>query len=361
MEYPIYEEPIQEEKLLKGRGAQINPFNPYHDKNYIQEHIEGLDEEMITDRETLFFTEFPKKVLNKVDSPDVGMMYSINPYQGCEHGCIYCYARNSHNYWGFSAGLDFESRIIVKPNAPELLEKVFMNPKWEPYPIHISGNTDCYQPVERKMRITRRLLEVCLKFKNPLGMLTKNQLIARDIDILSELAKDRLVHTLISITGLKEEIRLKMEPRTASYPARLKTMEKIASAGIPIGVMIGPIIPGLNDDQLPDIMKAAADHGAHTATFTMIRLNGAIQQIFTDWVWKAFPDKAQRILSNIRSLHEGRLNDSRWGVRMRGDGELASVIHQMFYLMREKYMGDKPDFHYNLKAFRRPGQMTLDL
>lgn len=352
--------PILEENFLKGRGAQINPFNPFSDNNYVEEHIEGLDEPMISDRQTLFFTDYPKNVVNKIESPDSGMMYSINPYQGCEHGCIYCYARNSHNYWGFSAGLDFESRIIMKPNAPQLLEKTFMNRNWQPNPVHIAGNTDCYQPIEKKMRITRALLEVCLKFKNPVGMLTKNQMIARDIDILSELAKDRLIHTLLSVTALDENIRLKMEPRTATYKARLKTMEKLATAGIPVGVMIGPIVPGLTDQYLPDIMKAAADHGAHTAVFTVLRLNGAIAEIFSDWIYKAFPLHADRVLSNVRAVHDGKLNDSRWGKRKRGDGELASAIHQMFYLMREKYMGDKPQFEYNLKAFTRPGQMLFD-
>ncbi len=210
------------------------------------------------------------------------------------------------------------------------------------------------------MKITRGLLEVCLKFKNPVGMITKNQLIARDIDLLTELAKDNLIHVLISITSLDENIRLKMEPRTASYKARLNTMEKLTTAGIPVGVMIGPIVPGLTDSHLPAIMKAASEHGAHTATFTMLRLNGAIAEIFTDWIWKAFPDKAERVLSNVKAVHDGKLNDSRWGVRMRGDGELANTIHQLFYLMREKYMGDKPQFEYNLKAFKRPGQLQMD-
>ncbi|MBC8046283.1 MAG: radical SAM protein, partial [Fimbriimonadaceae bacterium] len=177
---------------------------------------------------------------------------------------------------------------------------------------------------------------------------------------LSELAKDRLIHTLLSITALDEDIRLKMEPRTATYKARLKTMEKLAQNGIPVGVMIGPIIPGLTDHFLPDIMKAASDHGAHTAVFTMLRLNGAIAQIFTDWIYKAFPDHADRVLSNVKSVHEGKLNDSRWGKRKRGDGELANAIHQMFYLMKEKYMGHKPHFEYNLKAFRRPGQIQME-
>lgn len=350
----------KDEIFLKGRGAQINPFNPFHNNNYVAEHIEGLDEELITERETLYFSEHSKKVLNKVESGDVGMTYSVNPYQGCEHGCIYCYARNTHNYWGFSAGLDFETRIIIKHNAPELLEKAFLNEKWEPNVVSFSGNTDCYQPIERKMKITRKLLEVCLKYKNPAGIITKSQLLGRDIDILSELAKDDLIHVMLSLTSLKEDIRQKMEPRTASYKARLKVIEKLTSNGIPTGIMIGPVIPGLTDNEIPDIIKAAADHGAHTAGFNIVRLNGAVDKIFTDWIWKAFPLQAERVLSNIRSVHGGKLNDSRWGVRMRGEGEMAAIIHQMFNLMKEKYMGKKKKFEYNYNAFRRPGQLKME-
>ncbi|MBK7037803.1 MAG: radical SAM protein [Bacteroidetes bacterium] len=246
------------ETFFKGRGAQINPFNPFHDKNYIQEHIEGLDEEMLGDRETLFFTENAKKVVNKVESPDAAMMYSVNPYQGCEHGCVYCFARNTHNYWGFSAGLDFETRIIIKHNAADLLEKVFIDPKWMAAPISFSGNTDCYQPIERKMKITRKLLEVSLKYKNPASIITKNQLILRDIDILQELAKDDLTHVFLSITSLKEEIRQKMEPRTATYKARLKTIEKLTSAGVPVGIMIRTCGSRLTDSEIPDIIKSSS-------------------------------------------------------------------------------------------------------
>ncbi len=356
MKFPI----VEEEIFLKGRGAQINPYNPFHERSFSQEHMEGIDEALDLKQDTQFFTEHPKKIVNKIDSPDAGFMtQSLNPYQGCEHGCIYCYARNTHNYWGFSAGLDFESKIIVKPNAPQLLEKFLLNPKWEPIPIQLSGNTDCYQPVERKMKITRNLLKVFLKYKHPAGIITKNQLITRDIDLLSEMSKDDLMHVYISITGTNEDIREKMEPRTASYKARFKTLEKLAAAGVPVGVMIGPIIPGLTDDQMPEVMKAAADHGARSVGFTMVRLNGAVGQIFTDWIWKAFPDRAEKVLSNIKTVHQGNLNDSRWGVRKKGDGQLADAIHQMFYILKEKYFGNKPAFEYNLKAFKRPGQMMM--
>lgn len=351
---------IEEKFFLKGRGAQINPFNPFHDNNITQEHIEGLDEELITRRDTVFYKETPKKILNKIETPDAGMPYSVNPYQGCEHGCIYCYARNSHNYWGFSAGLDFETRIIAKPDAPKLLEKAFMDPKWIPEVVTFSGNTDCYQPIERKMKITRGLLEVCARFKNPVGIITKNQLVLRDKDILQDMAKQDLAHVLMTITTLDENVRSKMEPRTASITARLKTIEQLSTAGIPVALMIGPIIPGLTDHEIPDLIKAAKDHGAYTATFTMVRLNGAIGQIFTDWIWKVFPQKAERVLSNIKSVHQGQLNDSRWGKRMGGDGELAETIHKLFRLTKEKYMGDVPFKELNKTLFRRPGQMRLE-
>ncbi len=356
----IMEFPKLQQDFFKGRGAQINPFNPFNDKNYTQEHIEGLDEEMITTPETQYFTENAKNVINKVESEDVGMMYSVNPYQGCEHGCVYCYARNSHNYWGFSAGLDFETRIIIKHNAPALLEKVFLDPKWIAAPISFSGNTDCYQPIERKMQITRKLLEVGLKYKNPMGIITKNQLVVRDLDILQQLAEDNLAQVYFSITSLKEDIRSKMEPRTATYKTRLKAIEKLSLAGIPVGIMIGPVIPGLTDSEIPEILKAAAEHGATSAGYNMVRLNGAIDKIFTDWIWKSFPMHAERVLNNIKAVHAGKLNDSRWSKRMSGDGELADVIKKMFHLMRDKYMGSNPKFKYNLDAFRRPGQLKLE-
>ena len=355
MEFPKFEE-----KFFKGRGAQINPFNPFNNANLTQEHFEGLDEALPEPRETQYFIEQPKKILNKLEMPDAAMMYSVNPYQGCEHGCIYCYARNSHNYWGFSAGLDFETKIIVKHNAAELLEKVKKKKKWVPGPVTFSGNTDCYQPVERKLAITRSLLEVCRKFKNPAGIITKNQLILRDIDILKDLAKENLIFVNITITTLKEDLRRQLEPRTSSCGNRLKTIEKLAEAGIPVGVMIGPIIPGLTDSEIPDIMNAAADSGAQTANYTMVRLNGALDKIFTDWIWKTYPMKAEKVLNNIRSTHQGQLNDSRWSLRMRGDGELANSIHQLFYLMRDKYMPKKKAFEYNIKSFKRPGQLKLD-
>lgn len=351
--------PNKTDHFFSGRGAQINPFNPYDKSHFVQDHVEGVDEHIPENPETLFFLEHPKKVLNKVDSPDVGMLYSINPYQGCEHGCVYCYARNTHNYWGFSAGIDFESRIIVKPEAPQLLEDVFRDPKWIPQPISISGNTDCYQPVERKMRITRGILEVCHRYRNPAGMITKNQLILRDLDILSDMAKQDLTYIHLSITSMDESLRRKMEPRTASYAARFKTMEKLAAAGVPVGIMIGPVIPGLTDHDIPALLQKAKDHGASSAAYIMVRLNGAVGPLFSDWIWKTFPDKAEKVLNNIKAVHQGKLNDSRPGKRMKGDGEMADMINRLFRITRERIFGTSNTFTFNTDVFQRPGQMRL--
>lgn len=349
------------EDYLKGRGAQLNTENPFLKQSYVTEHVEGLDEPLLENSSTQYFEEHPKKIINKVDSPDLGQMFSMNPYQGCEHGCIYCYARNSHQYWGFSAGLDFERKIIIKKNAAELLEKQLKNPKWEAYPIMLSGNTDCYQPVERKMKITRKMLEVLLKYKHPVGIITKNSLILRDIDLLQELTKHNLVHVNVSITSLKEELRLKLEPRTATSANRFKVVESLSDKNIPVNIMVAPIIPGLNSDEIPSIIKKGADCGALSAAYTIVRLNGSIKDIFTDWIYKAFPGKAEKVLHHIADCHGGQLNDSRFGVRMRGEGKIADSIAKLFRISVEKYMRDRDMPPYNLELFKRTkdGQMNL--
>ena len=356
----ILENPIPDEKnFFKGRGAQINTCNPYQTVNYAREHCEGLDEEWPLTAQTQFFTEHPKKIVNIIDTPDAPMPASVNPYQGCEHGCIYCYARNSHQYWGFSAGVDFESRIIIKPNAPQLLENTFMSPAWQVTPVAFSGNTDCYQPIERKMQLTRKMLDICLRFGNPAGIITKNSLILRDLDILGPMAQKDLIQVLISITTLQESLRRRMEPRTSTAAGRLEVVRQLSENGIPVTVMIGPVIPGLNDHEIPDILEAAAANGARNSAFNMIRLNGSIAEIFSDWIHKTFPDKADRVLNNIRSVHQGNLNDSRWKTRMRGDGPLAESIHQLFRLSRDKYFPNRIPFSYNTTHFHRPGQLSL--
>ncbi|MFL5774394.1 MAG: PA0069 family radical SAM protein, partial [Flavisolibacter sp.] len=269
----------------KGRGAQFNTKNKFIKNEITREHVESVDEWVEADIKTQYIDVFPKTIVNKVDSPDVGMWYSMNPYQGCEHGCIYCYARNSFEYWGYSAGVDFESKILVKKNAAELLRKFLMNPKWECVPISISGNTDCYQPAEKKFAITRSLLEVCNEFNQPVGIITKNAGILRDKDLLQEMARKRLVSVLLSVTSFNEDLRRAMEPRTTTGKQRIRTIEELSKAGVEMGVMLGPMIPGLNEHEMPAIMKAASEAGASFSAYTFIRLNGAIKLLFHDWLY----------------------------------------------------------------------------
>jgi DNA repair photolyase len=339
---------------FKGRGAQINTDNKFLKRSYATEHLEVLDEELLMHSKTTFYHENPKKIVNKISSPDIPSQYSMNPYQGCEHGCIYCYARTTHEYYGFSAGLDFERKIIVKENAAQLLEKELMKKNWEVSPIMLSGNTDCYQPIERKMKLTRKMLEVLLKFKHPVSMITKNSLILRDIDILSEMAKHHLVHVMVSITSLDNELRLAMEPRTTTAKQRLKAVEELNKAGIPTGIMVAPVVPGLNSDEIPSIIEAAANHGAVNAGYTIVRLNGSIKNIFEDWIKKTFPDKAQKVLNQIAECHGGQVEDKRFGTRMRGEGKIAESIKQLFRSSVKKYIGERMQYPYNLTAFIRP-------
>jgi DNA repair photolyase len=348
-----------EDDYFKGRGAQIKSENKFLKAQYVTEHIEGLDEPLFSAPTTQIFYESPKKVVNKVTSPDLGMMYSINPYQGCEHGCIYCYARNSHEYWGFNAGLDFESKIIAKKNAPQLLEKFILHPDWHAVPLSVSGNTDCYQPIERKLEITRNMLKVFARYRHPLGMITKNSLVLRDLDLLKDLAQDNLVHVYISITTLDEDLRRVMEPRTASAIKRLQTVEALAKAGVPVGIMNAPLIPGLNHHEIPKILKAAADHGALSAGMTVVRLNGSIGKIFEDWLRKNFPDRFDKVWNQICSLHGGTVNDSEFGRRMTGEGNFAEMIHQLFRTSKKKYFAGKSMPPIDLTKFRKGGNFSL--
>lgn len=350
---------MEQEEYFKGRGAQIKTENKFLKNQYVTEHIEGLDEPLLSAPETQVFYEQSKKIVNKVTSPDLGMMYSLNPYQGCEHGCIYCYARNTHEYWGFSAGLDFESKIIVKKNAPALLEKFILHPDWQPVPISVSGNTDCYQPLERKLEITRGLLKIFARYRHPVGMITKNSLVLRDIDLLTDLAKDNLVHIYISITTLDEDLRRVMEPRTASAKKRLQTVEELSKAGIPVGIMNAPIIPGLNHHEIPNILKAAADHGARGAGMTIVRLNGAIGKIFEDWLRKNFPDRFDKVWNQICAMHGGHVNDSQFGRRMTGEGNFAEAIHQLFRVSRKKFFAGRNMPPIDLTKFRKGGNFSL--
>lgn len=351
-----------EETYFKGRGAQVNPHNKFFEQQYVQEYMEGLDEPFLAAEGTKIIGTYPKSILAKVDSPDIGFSRSLNPYQGCEHGCIYCYARNSHQYWGYSAGLDFERKILVKYNAVELLEEAFNRKTYTPELIFISGNTDCYQPIERKLQLTRRLLSTFLTYKHPVSLISKNVLMLRDLDILTELATLGLVRVSVTINSLREEVRRKMEPRTATAGARLKLIEQLAERNIPVSLMIAPIVPGINSDEMPALIKQAADAGARWASYTIVRLNGAIAQIFTDWVYKNYPDRADKIIHGIEACHGGKLNDSQWGRRIRGDGETAAGIRQLFNIAVKKHMNGPAASPLRTDLFTRPnrdGQLQL--
>jgi DNA repair photolyase len=352
------------DEYIKGRGAQTNPHNKFHNSELVFEHIEGLDEYFDHNPGTTkFFIDSTKAIVNKVTSPDIGPGWSMNPYRGCEHGCIYCYARNSHEYWGFSAGLDFESKIMVKPTAPELLKLHFMRKGYKPEVIMLSGNTDCYQPIERKMEITRNILKVFLECKHPVGIITKNALILRDLDILKELAQQRLVHVAISITTLDNDLQHRMEPRTSLPSKRLDAVYRLAQAGVPVMVMHAPVIPWLTDVETPKLIKACADAGASDVRYTIVRLNGAIGGIFTDWVQKNYPLKAEKILNAIKSMHDGKLSDSRFGRRMTGgDTPWYQVFAKQFEIaMRKHFRNAKPWPGYNYQDFQPPAKGQLSL
>ncbi|MFT4205252.1 MAG: PA0069 family radical SAM protein [Chitinophagaceae bacterium] len=349
-----------EENYKKGRGAQYNTHNRFAKTDVVQEHIEGIDDWESPNPKTQYLPVVAKSIVNKVESPDVQMMYSMNPYQGCEHGCIYCYARNSFEYWGYSAGLDFEQKILYKQNAPELLRTFLMHPKWEPVPISLSGNTDCYQPAEKQFRLTRQLLEICNQFNQPVGMITKNALVLRDLDLLKEMGEKRLVSVLVSVTSMDEDLRRRMEPRTATASQRLKTIEALHKAGIRTGVMLGPMIPGLNEQEMPTIIQKAAEAGAVFSAYTFIRLNGAIKDLFHDWLYKNFPDRGDKVWHLIQSGHGGTVNDSRYGIRMRGEGAIADLVRQQYHKYTNLYGLNRERWDLDSSAFQRPGgQMKL--
>ncbi len=349
----------------KGRGAQRQVHNRFfalthQERDDFKEYMLREGDDMSAPK-TEFISTFPKTIVTTVKSPDVGMNYSLNPYQGCEHGCIYCYARNSHEYWGYGAGLDFEQKILVKKNAAELLEKHLQKKSWRPEPIVLSGNTDCYQPIEKKLEITRSLLGVFLKYKHPVGMITKNALIQRDLDILSELAKDNLIRIFISVTTLSEDTRRILEPRTASIKKRLETIEKLSNAGVPVGVMVAPIIPGINSHEILPIVKTVSECGASKIGHTIVRLNGALGGIFEDWIRKAMPDRADKVLHQIAECHGGSLNDSQYGRRMKGSGQIAQQINRQFEIAKRKYMQgrDFPEWNRNVFIKTEKGQLGL--
>lgn len=352
---------VQNKDFFKGRGAQINTHNKFLKSDYVAEHPEGIDELMLENASTQIYEEHPKTIVSISKSQDLPFLHSINPYQGCEHGCIYCYARNSHEYYGFSAGLDFERKIIVKREAPQLLEKYLNKPGYTPSVIMLSGNTDCYQPIERKLKITRSLLETFLKYKHPVSIISKNNLMLRDLDILKDLAALDLLHISVTLNSLNESLRQKMEPRTVTGQSRIDLIKKLSRENIPVRLMFAPIIPGLNSDEIPEVIKAAADAGASEAAFTLVRLNGAIAEIFTDWLIKSFPDRAEKVLNLIAACHDGKLNDSRWGKRISGDGKVAESIHKLFKISVRRFMNGRKMREFNFDHFNQTGGKQLNL
>ena len=344
---------------VHGRGAAFNPGNRF-ERLYVDELSEEREPEETEKKiPTIFFHDTTRSIFAKNDSPDVPFTFSVNPYRGCEHGCIYCYARPTHEFLGFSAGLDFESKIMVKKDAPQLLEEALQDPKYKPQVIALSGNTDCYQPVERNLKLTRACLEVFLKYRNPVGIVTKSAMIRRDIDILRELAKYHCVSISISITSLDPEVLSKMEPRASTAEKRLEALRDLATAGIPVGVNAAPIIPGLTDEELPEIVRRSAENGARFAEYIMVRLPYAVKDLFVEWVNREFPLRASKILNRIRDIRGGNLSDPRFHSRMSGEGEFADTISNLFDAACRKYKLNQDDFHLTTKHFVRPGQLQL--
>lgn len=342
---------------VKGRASGFNPPNRFEELHVGQppEDLARYFEIPDTERTILtkYYFDHTKTILARNDSPDIGFTYSLNPYRGCEHGCIYCYARPSHEYLGFSAGLDFETNILVKTNAPTLLEEQFNAPSWKPDVVVCSGNTDCYQPVERKLGITRQCLEVFHRFRNPVAIITKNALVQRDIDLLRELTHFNLVVVVVSITSLNPDLIRRMEPRTSTPVKRLETIEVLAKNGIPVGVNAAPIIPGLTDAEMPAILKAAAERGARFAGHTIVRLPLAVKDLFVEWVNREMPQSAEKILNRIRSVREGKLTNSEFGKRMTGEGPIAGAIEQLFDLHCRRLGLNTTKLRLSTEHFRR--------
>ena len=347
---------------IRGRGAGYNPPNRFERLAYEPDPDWQDPDEPDPWRTTQYFRDSARTVLTRNSSPDVPFDVGLNPYRGCSHGCAYCFARPNHEYLGLSAGLDFESRIFVKLDAPELLRAELSSPRWKPEPIILSGVTDPYQPAERRFRITRGCLEVLAEFRNPIALITKNHLVTRDVDLLAELALHQAAIVNVSITSLDQELQRVMEPRTSIPRRRLAAVEALARAGVPVNVMVAPVVPGLTDHELPAILTAAAEAGARSAAYIPLRLPGAVAEIFQRWLQDHFPDRKERVLNRIREIRGGRLNDPRFGSRMKGEGPYWEQVCAMFRTVSRKLGLDHERPTLSTAAFRRPaagGQLQL--
>jgi DNA repair photolyase len=342
-----------------GRGATENPANRFERLHYEMEPDEGARDETPAPS-TIFFRDATRSIIATNESPDVGFAASINPYRGCEHGCVYCYARPSHEYLGFSAGLDFETRILIKEDAPELLRRELSSPKWVPQLLGLSGVTDPYQPIERRLKLTRGCLEVLARFRNPVAIITKNHLVTRDADLLKDLAQHQAAVVFLSITTLDPVLARHMEPRASSPSGRLAAIRELSEAGVPVGVLVAPVIPGLTDHEIPTILSAAQEAGARFAGHVLLRLPHGVADLFEKWLDRHFPEAKGRVLSRVRAVRGGRLNDPRFGIRMQGEGEIADMINQLFKLARRNLRLDgRPNL--STTAFCRPDETALRL
>jgi DNA repair photolyase len=344
---------------VRGRGAASNPANRFERLRTVDSDDPDLEREA---RGTETYRDSSRTIIATNDSPDVGFDASINPYRGCEHGCVYCYARPTHEFLGLSAGLDFETKLFVKEEAPELLRRELASPSWQPKALSMSGVTDPYQPVERKLLVTRRCLEVLLEFRNPVGIVTKSNLVMRDADLLAELAALGAAAACLSVTTLDRELARTLEPRAAQPELRLAAIEALAGAGVPVGVLVAPIIPGLTDHEIPAILDAAASAGATFAGYTIVRLPLAVAPIFEEWLELHAPARKAKVLNRLREMRGGRLNDPRFNERMRGQGAYADQIRSLFRMGKKRagITGGFPEL--SIEHFRRPcenGQLAL--
>ncbi|QNM98891.1 PA0069 family radical SAM protein [Chitinimonas koreensis] len=339
----------------RGRGTGLSPDNRYaaHTREAQDDGWPAGDDETVAPR-TVITLQPAKSIVSRNQSPDLRFTQSINPYQGCEHGCIYCYARPSHAYWGYSPGLDFETRIVAKPNAAALLRAELARPGYRVAPICIGSNTDCYQPAERELKLTRAVLEVLAETRHPTMLLTKNALIERDIDLLSDLARDKLVQVMVSVTTLDRELARRMEPRASQPLRRIETIGALAAAGIPVGVLAAPMIPALNDHELERILEASAAAGAGTAGYVLLRLPYELKTLFEDWLAQHYPLKRDHVLSVLRQMRGGQDNDARFGKRMRGEGAFADLLSHRFRLARQRLGLARASVELDESRFRRP-------
>ncbi len=344
---------------IPGRGAHSNPPNRFAPLIFERDPDCPPDEQ--PHPRTQFFFDATESILAHNDSPDIPFSYGINSYRGCEHGCAYCFARPYHEYLGWSSGLDFETKIMVKLRAPELLRRELSAPKWIPQSITMSGATDCYQPAERHFRLSRACLEVCAELRQPISIITKNFLVTRDRDVLSDLARHQCTAVYLSVTTLDAALAAKLEPRAASPAHRLRAIRELADAGIPVGVMVAPVIPGLTDHEMPAILQAAADAGAKYAGYVLLRLPHAVKEVFQQWLDDHAPGKKARILDRVRTLRGGKLNVSEWGTRMKGEGIFADQLREMFRITARRAGLNHERLTLSTEHFRRPGGQQLDL